>query len=193
LAKLFAAVGTLGGRRNFFDDVQPGELNCTVVQQSKIIMAAEKRKSRDNEAQSLKIKKSKTSDSLKESKPRTKEPVTTKSKTLTADENLISTLRPEEEPAFPRGGASVLTPLEHKQIQIEAEQDVLFGNSDTSRANGREPHNGKASQARNKAGKQKLFAKSSGKKSQPTEDEQKHRIDSLSFKVMSHIARKNRC
>lgn len=30
------------------------------------------------------------------------------------------------EKAFPRGGASVLTPLEHKQIQIKATQDVLF-------------------------------------------------------------------
>lgn len=37
----------------------------------------------------------------------------------------LSVLR-EEEPAFPRGGASVLTPLEHKQIQIQAKQDVLF-------------------------------------------------------------------
>ena len=37
----------------------------------------------------------------------------------------LSGLR-EEEPAFPRGGASVLTPLEHKQIQIQAKQDVLF-------------------------------------------------------------------
>lgn len=32
----------------------------------------------------------------------------------------------DEETAFPRGGASVLTPLEHKQIQIKATQDVLF-------------------------------------------------------------------
>ncbi|KAI9790581.1 MAG: rRNA biogenesis protein rrp5 [Piccolia ochrophora] len=32
----------------------------------------------------------------------------------------------EEEPAFPRGGASVLTPLEHKQINIDADRDVLF-------------------------------------------------------------------
>lgn len=31
-----------------------------------------------------------------------------------------------EERAFPRGGASVLTPLEHKQIQIQATRDVLF-------------------------------------------------------------------
>ena len=37
----------------------------------------------------------------------------------------LSVLR-EEEPAFPRGGASVLTPLEYKQIQIQATKDVLF-------------------------------------------------------------------
>ncbi|KUI65065.1 rRNA biogenesis protein rrp5 [Cytospora mali] len=32
----------------------------------------------------------------------------------------------EEEPLFPRGGGSVLTPLEHKQITIQAKQDALF-------------------------------------------------------------------
>ena len=37
----------------------------------------------------------------------------------------LSILRAEE-PAFPRGGASILTPLENKQIQIQAKQDVLF-------------------------------------------------------------------
>ena len=37
----------------------------------------------------------------------------------------LSVLR-SEEPSFPRGGASILTPLEHKQIQIQAKQDVLF-------------------------------------------------------------------
>ncbi|MCJ1281625.1 rRNA biogenesis protein rrp5 [Xylographa opegraphella] len=35
----------------------------------------------------------------------------------------------DEEPAFPRGGASILTPLERKQIQIRAKQDVLFEQS----------------------------------------------------------------
>jgi len=40
----------------------------------------------------------------------------------------LSVLRAEE-PVFPRGGASVLTPLEHKQIQIQAKQDVLFEQS----------------------------------------------------------------
>ncbi|KAI0541466.1 hypothetical protein GGR58DRAFT_456136 [Xylaria digitata] len=32
----------------------------------------------------------------------------------------------EEEPLFPRGGGSVLSPLEHRQISIQAKQDVLF-------------------------------------------------------------------
>ncbi|OKL57576.1 hypothetical protein UA08_07016 [Talaromyces atroroseus] len=32
----------------------------------------------------------------------------------------------DEEPSFPRGGGSVLTPLERKQIQIQATRDVLF-------------------------------------------------------------------
>ncbi|KAH6660782.1 hypothetical protein BKA67DRAFT_549143 [Truncatella angustata] len=37
----------------------------------------------------------------------------------------ISRLK-EEEPLFPRGGGSVLSPLEHRQISIQAKQDVLF-------------------------------------------------------------------
>ncbi|KAF2489783.1 rRNA biogenesis protein-like protein RRP5 [Lophium mytilinum] len=40
-----------------------------------------------------------------------------------------NTILKSEETSFPRGGASVLTPLEHKQIQIEATQDVLFEQS----------------------------------------------------------------
>ena len=40
----------------------------------------------------------------------------------------------EEEPAFPRGGAHVLTPLEQKQIQVEAKQDVLFEQSTGQKA-----------------------------------------------------------
>ncbi|EDN10819.1 conserved hypothetical protein [Histoplasma mississippiense (nom. inval.)] len=37
----------------------------------------------------------------------------------------VSVLR-EEEPAFPRGGANILSPLEQKQIHIQATRDVLF-------------------------------------------------------------------
>lgn len=40
-------------------------------------------------------------------------------------EKPVSLLRTEEK-AFPRGGGSALTPLEYKQIQIKATQDVLF-------------------------------------------------------------------
>lgn len=42
----------------------------------------------------------------------------------------------DEEKAFPRGGASVLTPLEHKQIQIRANQDVLFEQAGIKRTAG---------------------------------------------------------
>ena len=45
----------------------------------------------------------------------------------------ISKLK-EEEAAFPRGGASVLTPLEHKQINIDATRDVLFEQEAASKA-----------------------------------------------------------
>ena len=33
---------------------------------------------------------------------------------------------PTEEPAFQRGGASILTPLEQKQIHVQATRDALF-------------------------------------------------------------------
>ncbi|KAL8758381.1 MAG: hypothetical protein Q9184_003949, partial [Pyrenodesmia sp. 2 TL-2023] len=43
-------------------------------------------------------------------------------------------IRRQEEPAFPRGGASVLTPLEQKQINIQAKNDVLFEQSTGKKA-----------------------------------------------------------
>lgn len=43
-----------------------------------------------------------------------------------------------EEPDFPRGGASVLTPLEHKQIQIQATRDVLFEQTTGKKSTGNE-------------------------------------------------------
>jgi hypothetical protein len=44
------------------------------------------------------------------------------------DANIVKRLpRPREEALpFPRGGASVLTPLEQKQVQIQAKNDLLF-------------------------------------------------------------------
>lgn len=45
--------------------------------------------------------------------------------------NLIA---PKEEPAFQRGGASILTPLEKKQIQVQATRDALFEQSTGQKA-----------------------------------------------------------
>lgn len=71
-------------------------------------------------------KKRKTSQTLQSSNPR----VTSQKgeDRPSKSENPSSTLSvlTAEEPSFPRGGASILTPLEHKQIQIEATRDVLF-------------------------------------------------------------------
>ncbi|KAK4539952.1 hypothetical protein LTR36_009922 [Oleoguttula mirabilis] len=39
---------------------------------------------------------------------------------------LANSVLQQEERAFPRGGGSVLTPIEHKQIKAQAERDVLF-------------------------------------------------------------------
>lgn len=47
----------------------------------------------------------------------------------------VSILR-EEQPAFPRGGNNVLTPIERKQINIQATKDVLF---EQKTAGGKEP------------------------------------------------------
>src|SRR5262245_6038275 len=47
----------------------------------------------------------------------------------------LSYLR-DDEPSFPRGGGSILTPLERKQIQIQATQDVLFEQRETNGADG---------------------------------------------------------
>ncbi|EMC98194.1 hypothetical protein BAUCODRAFT_32189 [Baudoinia panamericana UAMH 10762] len=48
----------------------------------------------------------------------------------------------QEERAFPRGGASVLTPIEHKQIKAQAERDVLFEQQTGQKAPGRDDADG---------------------------------------------------
>ncbi|KAI0127798.1 hypothetical protein BJ170DRAFT_733416 [Xylariales sp. AK1849] len=78
----------------------------------------------------------------------------------------------EEEPLFPRGGGSILSPLEHKQIQIQAKQDVLF-----------EQESGQAQKKADRASKKKVKIQSKdGKsiKSRPQEDIVK--IESLNYK-----------
>jgi rRNA biogenesis protein RRP5 len=57
----------------------------------------------------------------------------TESKKQTSSDAHESAKRPsntsifrEEEPSFPRGGGSLLTPIEKRQIQAQAQRDVLF-------------------------------------------------------------------
>lgn len=90
----------------------------------------------------------------------------------------------DEEKSFPRGGASVLTPLEHKQIQIKATQDVLFEQSGQKRG-GDDGLSDDASDAglqeAPKAGKKKKSKK--GKKSHVVEEEKVYRVEGLNYKV----------
>ncbi|KAK5109297.1 hypothetical protein LTR62_007171 [Meristemomyces frigidus] len=54
----------------------------------------------------------------------------------------VKSILQREERAFPRGGASVLTPIEHKQIKAQAEHDVLFEQQTGQKAPGREDDDG---------------------------------------------------
>lgn len=103
----------------------------------------------------------------------------------------LSVLRAEE-PAFPRGGASVLTPLEHKQIQIQARQDVLFEqstgkkaprNNDEDEENDGEIPNQASGLA--KKSKSKVQSRLRDKKSKKVgaAEEETLRIEGLSYKV----------
>jgi rRNA biogenesis protein RRP5 len=84
----------------------------------------------------------------------------------------------EEEAAFPRGGASVLTPLEHKQINIDATRDVLFEHETASRAKA-----DGGSEATASHGGKKRKSKSKGTKDENSKaDEDNIRIEGLSYK-----------
>jgi rRNA biogenesis protein RRP5 len=89
----------------------------------------------------------------------------------------------DEEKSFPRGGASVLTPLEHKQIQIKATQDVLFEQSGQKRSgeDGLSDGSDIEMEEAPKAGKKKKSKK--GKKGQAVEEEKTVRVEGLSYKV----------
>lgn len=92
----------------------------------------------------------------------------------------ISQVR-EEEAAFPRGGASLLTPLEHKQIQIEATQDVLFEQQGKSRRADPDDDDVDMDGPTAKKSKSKGKGKKTGKEPEPEEPGVK--IESLSYKV----------
>ena len=91
----------------------------------------------------------------------------------------------DEEKSFPRGGASVLTPLEHKQIQIKANQDVLFEQAGVKRSGGdafSDMGSDDGEEATPKSSKKKPLKKN--KRSQDDgEKEQTIRAEGLSYKV----------
>ncbi|PWY88997.1 nucleic acid-binding protein [Aspergillus heteromorphus CBS 117.55] len=96
----------------------------------------------------------------------------------------------DDEPSFPRGGASVLTPLERKQIQIQATKDVLFEQrgakpsgdfandgleDDTDMEDAGDEPSGAATKARKRKTKGKKTEQDAGEK-------QSVRIEGLNFK-----------
>lgn len=101
-----------------------------------------------------------------------------------------------EEPVFPRGGSSILTPLEQKQIHIQATSDVLFEQS-----TGRKPaihefedeENGsdqldQSSGALQKRKRKKKSQKSQKGKLDEAAKEPDIRIERLSYKVRTKEA-----
>lgn len=85
----------------------------------------------------------------------------------------IATIKKDEEPIFPRGGGSVLTPLEHKQITIEAKRDALFEEESGGKPSKKED---KESKKRKRKSKEKDIVK-------PVRDENAVRIEGLNYKV----------
>lgn len=101
-----------------------------------------------------------------------------------------------EEPIFPRGGSSILTPLEQKQIHIQATSDVLFEQS-----TGRKPaihefedgENGSDQVDQSSGALQKRKRKKKPQKSEKGELDQaakepEIRIERLSYKVRTKEA-----
>jgi rRNA biogenesis protein RRP5 len=96
----------------------------------------------------------------------------------------------DEEPSFPRGGGSVLTPLERKQIQIQATRDVLFEQKGSGKAvddlkDGDSQADIEMNDEDKEVPKTKKARKAKGKKrdDHETSDKQGVRIEGLSFKV----------
>ena len=97
----------------------------------------------------------------------------------------------KEEAPFPRGGASVLTPLEHKQIKIQAKQDVLFEQATGKKVPRKEFEDletGELSGEENQGAvesipKKRKLSQKQQKKGIKSAQEKALRIESLSYKV----------
>lgn len=98
----------------------------------------------------------------------------------------------DEEASFPRGGASVLTPLERKQIHLQATKDVLFEQKGSKKS--AEPYGDESEEEdvemndaedTTAAVKKPRKSKTKGKKNaeQTASEPQGVRIEGLNFKV----------
>ena len=97
----------------------------------------------------------------------------------------ISKTREEDAP-FPRGGASLLTPLEHKQIQIEATRDVLFEQQGPKSKTAVVGDSDRQVERTEKKPKSKKKSKKETKNL--AQDEEAVKIEGLSYKVRSLYA-----
>jgi rRNA biogenesis protein RRP5 len=94
----------------------------------------------------------------------------------------ISKIREEDAP-FPRGGASLLTPLEHKQIQIEATRDALFEQQGAKSKKSNANDDDGQTERQQKKSKSKKKGKKGTEATEPEEETVK--IEGLSYKVCS--------
>jgi len=85
-------------------------------------MAPIKRKAVTDERPSKKTKANKEDNSSKQSKSKVSKAHNDDSERIPVAKSILQ----QEDRAFPRGGGSVLTPLEERQIKVQAERDVLF-------------------------------------------------------------------
>jgi rRNA biogenesis protein RRP5 len=130
-------------------------------------------------------KKERKPDGASKKKPETKPNVELEPTTKPA---VVSVLR-DEAPAFPRGGASVLTPLEKKQIHIQATRDVLFeqhgGGEVDGLASGDDDEADYKDTEKSTAPKSKRKRKDKGRAATANEQAEKPsvRVEPLNFKV----------
>lgn len=101
----------------------------------------------------------------------------------------------DDEPSFPRGGGSVLTPLEKKQIHIQATKDVLFEQKGSKKSSdnfavGDDDEDIGMDDAEDNATSTKLSrkrkAKSKKRAKEEANEKQGVRIEGLNFKVGPH-------
>jgi rRNA biogenesis protein RRP5 len=132
-------------------------------------------------------KRPKSSDTPKDNTKTAKKGKDAKSPKKLKDDSEKPVARPsvsllkEDEPLFPRGGGSVLTPLEQQEIQVQAKKDALF-----------EDKSGSAAGKGEKSGKKKKKKKKrkSEADATPAADPDAVKIESLNFKVRDSLRRR---